>query len=42
MNNENYFEDLFESIPDYRKVVLLLFLIENDNKILQEYGFFEK
>ena len=30
MNNTNYFKHLFESIPDYRKIVLLLFLIKND------------
>ena len=30
MNSVNYSEDLFESIPDYRKIVLLMFLIKND------------
>ena len=30
---------MFESIPDYRKIVLLLFLIQNDKKILKEIGF---
>ena len=30
MNYENYFKDLFESIEDYRKIVLLIFLIKND------------
>ena len=30
MNYENYFKDMFESIPDYRKTVLLLFLFKND------------
>ena len=30
MNNTNYFKDLFESIPDYRKIVFLLFLIKNE------------
>ena len=39
MNNVKYFEDLFESIPDYRKIVLLLFLIENDVNSLYECGF---
>ena len=34
MNSTNYFKDLFESITDYKKVVLLLFLIKNDNKFL--------
>ena len=39
MNNENYFKDIFESIPDYRKIVLLIFLIQNDKNLLKEIGF---
>ena len=39
MNNSNYFRDLFESITDYRKIVLLVFLIQNDKKFLKEIGF---
>ena len=39
MNNTNYFKDLFESIPDYRKIVLLIFLIQNDKNLLKEIGF---
>ena len=39
MNNLNYFQDLFESIPDYRKIVLLMFLIKDDKKLLKEVGF---
>ena len=39
MNNANYFKDLFESIPDYRKIVLLIFLIQNDENLLKEIGF---
>ena len=39
MNNENYFKDIFESIPNYRKVVLLIFLIQNDKNLLKEIGF---
>ena len=39
MNNVNYFKDLFESIPDYKKVVLLMFLIKNDVNFLYECGF---
>ena len=42
MNNTNYFKDLFESIPDYRKIVLLLFLIKNDKDLLREVGFSER
>ena len=28
MNNINYFKDLFESIPDYKKIVLIMFLFK--------------
>ena len=38
MNSVNYFE-LFQSIPDYRKIVLLMFLIRNDVNLLNESGF---
>ena len=39
MNNSNYFKELFESITDYRKIVLLIFLIQNDKNLLKEIGF---
>ena len=39
MNNVNYFKDFFESIPDYKKIVLLMFLIKNDVNFLIECGF---
>ena len=39
MNNVNYFEDLYELIPDYRKIVLLMFLNKNDVNLLYEGGF---
>ena len=39
MNNSNYFKDLFESIQDYRKMVLLIFLYQNDKNLLKEIGF---
>ena len=39
MTNVNYFEDLFESIPDYRKIALIMFLIKNDVNLLSECGF---
>ena len=42
MNNTSYFKDLFESIPDYRKIVFLLFLIKNDKDFLHEVGFSER
>ena len=38
-DNSNDFKDLFESIPDYRKIVLLMFLIQNDKNLLKEIGF---
>ena len=39
MDNKNYFKDLFESISDYRKIVLLIFLFQNDKNLLKEIGF---
>ena len=39
MDNENYFKDLFDSISDYRKIVLLIFLFQNDKILLKENGF---
>ena len=39
MNNSNYFRDLFKSITDYKKIVLLIFLIQNDKNLLKEIGF---
>ena len=39
MNYENYFKDKFESLPDYRKIILLILLIKNDDDLLKECGF---
>ena len=39
MNNSNYFKDIFEPIHDYKKTVLLIFLIQNDKNLLKEIGF---
>ena len=39
MNKVNYLKDLFESIPDYKKIVLLKFIIKNDVNFLYERGF---
>ena len=39
MNHVHYFRDLCESIEDYRKIVLIMFLIKNDNDLLTECGF---
>ena len=33
---ENYFEDMFESIPDYRKIVSIILLFINDSAFLNE------
>ena len=35
----NYFKHLFESINDYGKIVLLMFLIKDDKNLLKEVGF---
>ena len=35
----NYFKDLFESIHHYKKIVLIIFLIQNDKNLLKEIGF---
>ena len=37
--NDNYFRELFESIPDYKKIVLLIFLFQKDKNLLKEIGF---
>ena len=42
MNNVNYFKDIFESIQDYKKIVLLIFLIQNDKNLLHEVGFSQR
>ena len=42
MNNENYFKDIFESIHDYKKNVILVFLIQNDKNLLHEVGFSQR
>ena len=39
MDNVNYFKDLFESMADYKKIVLLMFIIKNDVNFLYEWGF---
>ena len=39
MNHVNYLKNLFESIPDYKKIVLFLVLIKNDVNLLTEYCF---
>ena len=39
MNSVNFFKDLFESIPDYKEIVLSMFLIKNDINFVSECGF---
>ena len=39
MDNIICFEILFESIPDHRKIVIKMFLIQNDNDLRTEGGF---
>ena len=39
MDDINYFKDSFESLPDYKKIVSLMFLITNDVVFLNECGF---
>ena len=39
MNSINYFKEFFESIPDYKKIVIIMFLIKNDVNFLYECGF---
>ena len=42
MDYVNYLKDLFGSIPDYKKVVLSIFLIKKDDDILHQIGFSER
>ena len=37
MNHVIYFKDLFESIRDYQKIVLLIISIKNDSDFLREW-----
>ena len=39
MYDVNFIKDPFESIPDYRKVVIIKFLIKNDVDLVTEVGF---
>ena len=39
MNNSKFFRDIFESIPDFKKVVLLMFIIQIHKDLLREIGF---
>ena len=39
MDKINCFKSLIESIPDYRRIVLIMFLIRNDFDLIKEIGF---
>ena len=38
MNYENFFKNSLESLPDYEKIVLIIFLIQIDKNLLKEIG----
>ena len=42
MDNSTYFEDIIESITDYEKIELLMFLIQNEKNLLLEIGLSER
>ena len=42
MKYENFFKDKFESIPEYRKIVLLILSIKNDVDLIKECGYLKK
>ena len=35
MNHVNFFKDLFESIPDYRKKLLMFLIKKNDDLLIE-------
>ena len=39
MDYVNYFKDFFDGLPDYKKIVLLMFLNKNDGNFLYEREF---
>ena len=41
MNYETSLKDMFKSIPVYRKILLISFVIKNDSDLLNECGFLE-
>ena len=36
MDKSNFFKDIFESVNDYKKIFLLIFLIQNDKNLLKK------
>ena len=41
MNYENYFKDMFESIPEYREIVSIKYIFRKDKNLLREVSFSE-
>ena len=42
MTYENFFKKLLKSMPDFRKTVLIIFVIQNDQDLLHEICFSER
>ena len=38
MEDINYFKDMINSLPYYRKIIFLCFIIKRDNDFLKEFG----
>ena len=38
MEDINYFKDMLNSIPYYRKIIFLCFIIKQDDTMLKEFG----
>ena len=38
MEDINYFKDMLDSIPYFRKIILLCFIIKRDDAMLREFG----
>ena len=41
MNFENFFKDMFESIPEYREIVSIKYISKKDENLLREISFSE-
>ena len=39
MDHVNYFKDLVESISDYKKIVLIIIVLKNNEDLISECGF---
>ena len=38
MEDTNYFKDMLKSLPYYRKIIFLCFIIKRDDTMLKEFG----